>query len=76
MLTVNGTGSIVFLAIITLDWLFKVVHLHHQLNIISILCAIKTAVTVWITAVLLNLHVIAMKVFHYDKSCQNAMHDQ
>lgn len=63
MLPLNRTGSIVFLAVITLDWLFKVAHLHHQLNKISILCAIKIAVMVWITDVLLNLHVIAMKLF-------------
>lgn len=71
MLPLNRTGSIVFLAVITLDWLFKVAHLHHQLNKISILCAIKIAVMVWITDVLLNLHVVVMKAFHYDKSCQN-----
>lgn len=76
MLPLNRTGSIVFLTVITLYWLFKVVYLHHQLNKISVLCAIIIAVTVWITAELLNLHVIAMKAFHYDKSCQNYIPDQ
>lgn len=76
MLPLNRTGSIVFLAVITLDWLFRVVHLHHQLNKISIVCAIRIAVMVWITAVLLNLHVVAMKAFHYEKSCQNYIPDQ
>lgn len=76
MLPLNRTGSIVFLTVITLDWLFKVVYLHHQLNKISVLCAIIIAVMVWITAELLNLYVIAMKAFRYDKSCQNYIPDQ
>jgi len=76
MLPLNRTGSIVFLAVITLDWLFKVIHLHHKLNKISIVSAIKIAVTIRITAVLLNLYVVAIKDLHYEKSCKNYIPDQ
>lgn len=54
---------VVFIAAITLDRLFKVVHLHYQLNKILTPCAIKIAVMVWITAVVIYLHIVDIKVF-------------
>uniref|UniRef100_A0A8C8SAC1 Oxoeicosanoid receptor 1 n=1 Tax=Pelusios castaneus TaxID=367368 RepID=A0A8C8SAC1_9SAUR len=72
MLAMNRTASIIFLTAIAMDRYFKVVHPHHQLSKISISCAAKVAIGLWLTVILMNSHVFTLEHSqNKNNSCQS-----
>uniref|UniRef100_A0AAY4CCL7 G-protein coupled receptors family 1 profile domain-containing protein n=1 Tax=Denticeps clupeoides TaxID=299321 RepID=A0AAY4CCL7_9TELE len=59
MVSLNRSGSIVFLTVVAVDRYMRVVHPHHQLNSMLFSRAVCLAVALWGIAASLNVHLLA-----------------
>ncbi|XP_072372578.1 hydroxycarboxylic acid receptor 1-like [Scyliorhinus torazame] len=59
LISLNRTGSIMFLTVMAIDRYFKVVHPHHRVNKIPTRGAVKVTGAFWILAVAICSHLLA-----------------